>query len=384
MIFAFNDLFKLTLFFSIATQILLCEESYQEYVREIECTFARKMAKELDLHWAGTAGRMHEKVEELGLKFAARRRATIKEARALELYVIDQFVQAINAHEKIQPYLAVSPFTYKRVSIQITFNDKSNRHYSDGSVCYMLSVSELAHTEWKNHITYDSKDPFRNALVDLLEEPYEEAVKLNAKETIDLSIHQENAYEEEMDLLFDSFTKEMENQYALEPWAIGGDLTDGIKTIGATFKLHQPISFEQARWLLVAVTEKLQKKINNNEKLRPYLDKYPFPLNSISIALHFEKNRFYSYPDDRIASAKLKDSIIQYVKKVFPPLEENEDPSFRLPKTIELEPEPYEEAIKILQDNPVTFKPKSPSILTYVQEWLYRLMYYTYFFVAIE
>ena len=190
-------------------------EDYRDYVYEIEHSFAEQMYDEFGLRWKGDMGMMRGKVEEIGMSFLTYRRATIEEARALELLVIDKFVQAINAHEEIQPFLDIHPFSFKRVMISINFEGMNGRN-SDGSITYMFNVSDLATTSSKNHIVYYSHDPFIDDLIVQLEEPYEEALRLNAASSVDPTIHQGNEYEDEMDTLLASFGEEVQKQYGLK------------------------------------------------------------------------------------------------------------------------------------------------------------------------
>ena len=66
-----------------------------------------------------------------------------------------------------------------------------------------------------------------------------------------------------------SFEKEMAENYHLECNSIGGKLPGKVEEIGANFTLVKHTSQEEARKLLLAVTEKLVETVN--KELRPYL-----------------------------------------------------------------------------------------------------------------
>lgn len=109
-------------------------------------------------------------IEGIELGFMAYQRAIVEEARNLEVLVTEAFLQAINSHKKIRPYLREYPFPASRTNVTISFNKPDNRRYSDGSVAYMFHV--------KNTIFYSAKDPETGKYIDIHEEPYEEARRI--------------------------------------------------------------------------------------------------------------------------------------------------------------------------------------------------------------
>lgn len=291
-------------------------EKYERYVRQIEQAFAEQMKREFNLQCIGNRGRMHEKVEEMGMKFNAYRRATIEEARALQLLVMDRFVQAINAHEKIQPFLQERPFTFKSIEISIAFEGVNGR-YADGSVDYIFNVSDAATaTENKNTLFYSSEDPFTGRSVDLFKEPYEEAVRLNKASLVqNPAIHKTTEREEVMDHVLEAFTKEMEKEYGLQYWSIGGKISNGIEEFGAKFITVRRATQEQARKLELFVITRFLQAINTNEKLRSYLIEYPFPTHRLKIGIGFRKNNGYNYRDGSMESVTLEGDEITYFQE---------------------------------------------------------------------
>ena len=358
-----------TLFFTAAYGM----QEHKEYAHEIQSTFAKRMFEEYDLRLSGSLHSMHENVEELGLKFLAYRRATIEEARALHLLVMEKYVQAINCHEKIQPFLAIHPFSFKRVMIVINFENINGRRHSDGTITRMLNISDLALTDYRNQIIYYSHDPFNDELVEQLVEPYEEALRLNAASSIDPRVHHGNKYEEEMDTLLGSFANEIQQQYELAVWHLGGKWTDGIENIRTTIKLGHFATQEEARQLLIEVTKKLLATVNSNEKVRPYLKAHPFPASLLKLSFHFENSSAHPLPDIRIRNATLDDNAITYIQETVLPPEEGE--TFRYKEKITLPLESYEEALKMVEKHPHELKNPSDSLLGLLKNWLVKLCY---------
>lgn len=145
-------------------------EDYEIYVNQIINSFANDMKKEYNITCCGSGGKMPYDVEEIAIKFEAHHRASIEEARKLEVRVTEKFIQAINAHEKIRPFLREYPFKANRAEVAISFKRPDNKLYKDGSVAYVFQV--------KNTIFYNADKEDAPELIDLMEEPYEEALKI--------------------------------------------------------------------------------------------------------------------------------------------------------------------------------------------------------------
>lgn len=145
-------------------------EDYETYVNQIIKSFANEMEREFGLVCCGHGGSMPYDVEEISIKFAAYQRATIEEARALEVKVTERFIQAINSHEKIRPFLREFPFKANRAEVAISFKKPDNTLYTDGSVAYVYQV--------KNKIIYRADKENSPKLIPITEEPYEEALNI--------------------------------------------------------------------------------------------------------------------------------------------------------------------------------------------------------------
>ena len=143
---------------------------YTYYVAEITRAFSKQIKKEFGLECIGNGGSMPYDVEEISIKFGARQRATVEQARELEVKITERFVQIINAHEKIRPFLRETPFPSYRAKVGISFYQRNNAPYMDGSVAYVSQI--------KGRIYYSAKDLGNPVLKDLKDEPYEEALKI--------------------------------------------------------------------------------------------------------------------------------------------------------------------------------------------------------------
>jgi hypothetical protein len=159
---------------------------YQVYANEIIQSFAQEMEKEFKLDFAGEGGKMPYNVEEIEIYFNAYRRATIEEARELEVTATERLLKKINEHESIRPFLKEYPFKAISAKVRISYRKLDDSCHKDGSVVLVLNS--------KNRLHYFRENALTGRFTPLLDEPYEEArqiVEENSKMKI---IHQcENA-----------------------------------------------------------------------------------------------------------------------------------------------------------------------------------------------
>jgi len=144
-------------------------EDYEVYVNQILRDFAREMKKEYGLICIGDSSRMPYEVSEIEVLFIAKQTATIEEARELEIKTTERFVEVINAHEKIRPFLEEYPFGSDRAKVFISFRKENNRYTDEG-----VSIVHQA----KGNIYYSAYVPESPLYKSLGEEPYEAALKI--------------------------------------------------------------------------------------------------------------------------------------------------------------------------------------------------------------
>ncbi len=169
------------------------QKDYLVYVDEITNEFIREMEEETGLRCGGSGGSMPHDVEKFYVRFVEHRRTTIEEARWLEVKAIQKLLKKINEHEKIRPFLREYPFDDNRVMISLSFYTKQGGDYLDGSVVQvcnakkMIFYSRAEKQLIKYRPIYDAEtggiakpahEEEEERLVDLYEEPYEEAVKI--------------------------------------------------------------------------------------------------------------------------------------------------------------------------------------------------------------
>ena len=144
---------------------------YTRYVAEVTSSFLKEMRKEYGLQCGASGGSMPHDVEEISVSLTAYRHATIEQARELEVKATERFVQIINAHEKIKPFLREVPFPPGRARVTISFRKRKKTLVTDNDVEFVCHA--------KNRIYYEAHNP-DNPYVgkDIKDEPYEEALKI--------------------------------------------------------------------------------------------------------------------------------------------------------------------------------------------------------------
>ena len=168
---------------------------YLKYVDEIVNDFVKDMEEKHELHCYGSGGSMPHDVEEISVLFTSYRKSPIEEARKVEVSAIKELLHRINTHEKIRPFLREYPFNADRIDVSIAFQTTSYDYPLDGTVAFVyLAKNKIFYkaaemrTKEPIRINYAYKKPEgaeefierepRAELMDLMDEPYEDALKI--------------------------------------------------------------------------------------------------------------------------------------------------------------------------------------------------------------
>ncbi len=77
--------------------------------------------------------------------------------------------------------------------------------------------------------------------------------------------------------------------------AIGGGQQGRLFVI--SYSTQQNVNLEQARELLVDICEGFLKRVNNDQKFRPYMVEYPYNGTNIDIMIQFiNSNNYWAMP----------------------------------------------------------------------------------------
>lgn len=135
---------------------------------EIRTKVTTKLKREKDLHPCGSGGGMMHEIKMLALSFDYYKQIDIDEARELLIIAVNEFVDAINADEKIRPYLYHYPFEHRKVEIRIFIRNPDGSRVENGKLCVVSAIESI--------LEYSTHDP-DDRLLNIHEETYEEALK---------------------------------------------------------------------------------------------------------------------------------------------------------------------------------------------------------------
>jgi hypothetical protein len=99
---------------------------YVKLAHEITEKTAKKLEEEKGLFLVGTGGQMMGDIQMMAMSFTYYQEVDLKAARELALYVVGEYLSAINDSKEVRPYLNEYPFGAKNIEIVI-FIYKQNR-----------------------------------------------------------------------------------------------------------------------------------------------------------------------------------------------------------------------------------------------------------------
>lgn len=302
----------------------LPDKQYQKHIKEFQSAFGKQMEREFNLKWIKIGFLCDFSWEKF--EFYAYRRATLEEARALALAVMNKLAEAIRADQKMLSYLNSGSLTPDSISVNIRFVNAHEWSYDDSidSVSSYPSQKDISDFK-KVYLRYNSIDPFRdfldhnNSVYISIVESFEDAVNLNAATSIiNPAIHKPKKFEIELDQILTSFQKEMEKKYGLifqEASGIATYSNSHLSEICTNLIYPYPAECQDARELMLLVTKRLLTVLNNSEILKLYLKEYPFSESRLKLRILFRKEKCFvgDVPyNEGMESIELSENTITY------------------------------------------------------------------------
>lgn len=237
-----NKLMILLITFLYLTSLRATEESRDvKYAHQLMNAFIAQMEREWGLMCVGTGGAMARDIESITLEFVSHQRATIDQACALEVQVIEKFLEAMNRDVNIRPYLREYPFTAPRAKIGISFNKPNGDPYTDGIVVgYVFQV--------RGFLFYCKMNQ-EGQLSDLGEEPYEAALKIARNPHLKLKHDFSRRWSERKEVKLElcpeeeiKFLKQYSSQTALQRWEHAKEIVENDSRIKLSEAIRELIS----------------------------------------------------------------------------------------------------------------------------------------------
>lgn len=166
-------------FIAIVALILCCScnkiasyrvPQYERDANAVTAHAARKINHQTGLKLIGTGGGMINQINFMAMSFSHYGDLSIEEARELLVYCVEEYLNAINADEKIKPHLVRYPFTPREIEVNIFIRKQDGKNQSVGSLSVVGEVN--------GKVTYDISQPFPKIAQEVYKETYEEAKKL--------------------------------------------------------------------------------------------------------------------------------------------------------------------------------------------------------------
>ena len=141
------------------------------YVNEVIREFKQVAAGEFGVQAVGSGAGMPFDVESISVSLSVYKKGVIEEARELMVRLTERFVEIINKHENLRPYLREYPFTHLRVEVSLGYCDNNGMVYQDGSIAHVV-------TGVSNRISYSIREPNSYRYTSFAREPYATAVEI--------------------------------------------------------------------------------------------------------------------------------------------------------------------------------------------------------------
>lgn len=150
-----------------------------EYVgmaQKIRAEMAKNLSNRHHMQVIGISGGMMGTVNILGLDFQIPGPLTKDKLRKILIDCVEEFLVAINADEKLRPFLKNYPFTEKEIEIVIFVSDKNGRELYDPDISVASAVDGKIYFN-----TVDKNKP-KGPYKEWFEEDYETAKAIVQKE----------------------------------------------------------------------------------------------------------------------------------------------------------------------------------------------------------
>ena len=164
--------FFLLLGLSIFSSFILCSFFNPPHVRaayNVMESFTKKMKKE-GFRSVGSGGAMMDDVQQISLDYEIYQKLDVCQARMLFLKEAEALLHDINCNLKIRPYLHDYPSTCKNIFLTISFVAPNQMFVEPPYIAYVGLH--------KDKVVYSTFDKDAGKLVNIYEEPYEQALKI--------------------------------------------------------------------------------------------------------------------------------------------------------------------------------------------------------------
>ena len=126
------------------------------------------------------------------------------------------------------------------------------------------------------------------------------------------SSQEEPIYIKYSDAITDKYIKDMSKQHKLAYFGGGGAFLYNVKNINISFASREIMDLDQSRKLLISCSEELLRRINANDRIRPYLEHFPFSEKGIDLSISYFDSKLNHIQSKYIAGVFIINGNICY------------------------------------------------------------------------
>jgi hypothetical protein len=152
--------------------------------------------------------------------------------------------------------------------------------------------------------------------------------------------YREPNYCQMVDRITKNYLKEVAKPLNLKLSGYGGAMMGDIQSVTLRFLSYEILNVNEARMLYIKMMEEFLIRINQNDKIRPYLHDYPFEIKNIELVIGFDDANGHILGDGHVAHMFIARNNTLYYEAYNPETE----------KFYTLHKENYGEALKIAQN----------------------------------
>jgi hypothetical protein len=104
----------------------------------------------------------------------------------------------------------------------------------------------------------------------------------------------------------------LRNEKGLVLCGTGGGMLGQIRMLALSFDYRNPVTIQKGRELLIAAVQTLVAETNRNEKIRPYLQNYPFSSTNVEIRIFLQNNDGSNFGQEELCAITAIDGILRY------------------------------------------------------------------------
>jgi len=113
---------------------------YIKFAHKITAETAKKLQTEKKLYLIGTGGQMMHDIQMMAMDFNYYQEVDLNTARELLMYVVNEYLAAINNNTEVRPYLHEYPFTAKNIETTIFIYGPNRRDLPQEKICRVKCI----------------------------------------------------------------------------------------------------------------------------------------------------------------------------------------------------------------------------------------------------